>query len=134
MKKISDAVSEIITPHSLFHFGLHHRLLNLSQVARFIKPLVEARTHKEVHEAAVLMSLSRLQAKLLDPGALGDLVLSNINIHSGLCSLTVFKTPEVHQQLNRVFSRAFTTTAVSRFTTSPPCATRRRRLVPVPMA
>jgi aspartokinase len=103
MKKISDAVLEIVAHNRLLGFGLHHRLLNLSQVARFIRPLVEARTHKEVRDSAVLMSLSRLHARLADPGTPTRLVLDDIRVHSGLCSLTVSKTSRARAELNRVF-------------------------------
>ena len=107
MLKIADAVQEIVLQNDLLHFGFHHRLLNLSQVARFIRALVEARTRKEVRESAVLMSLSRLQAKLEEkvraPGS--GLILDKINIHSGLCSLTLLKTAESHRELNRLFNR-----------------------------
>jgi aspartokinase len=104
MKKISDATLEIITENPLFHFGLHHRLLNLSQVARFIRPLVEARTQKEASDSAVLMSLSRMQSTLPPAAEPEDFVLNQIAIHSGLCSLTVFKTKRVQGELNRLYS------------------------------
>jgi aspartokinase len=104
MKKISDATREIVNANPLFHFGLHHRLLNLSQVARYILPLVEARAQKEVGESAVLMSLSRLQSALPPVGEPEDYVLNRIAIHSGLCSLTVFKTKRVQGELNRLYN------------------------------
>lgn len=107
MLKIADAVQEIIVQNDLLHFGFHHRLLNLSQVARFIRPLVEARTRKEVRKSAVLMSLSRLQSKFAEnaPPSGSGLILDKINIHSGLCSLTLLKTAESHRELNRLFNR-----------------------------
>ncbi len=104
MKKISDATQEIITASPFFHFGLHHRLLNLSQVARLIRPLVEARTQKEVGDSAVLMSLSRLQNALPAVAEPEDFVLNRIAIHSGLCSLTVTKTKRVQGELNRLYN------------------------------
>ncbi len=105
MKKITDSAREIIDTTPALNFGFHHRLLNLSQVARFIRPLVEARTHKEASDSAVLMSLSRLQSKLVPPERLEEIRLDKINIHSGLCSLTIFKTREVHGELNRLFTK-----------------------------
>jgi aspartokinase len=104
LKKISTAVREIVEANALLRLGFHHQLLNLSQVARFIRPLVEARTHKEVSDSAVLMSLSRLQTKLKQPAEFEGLVVENISIHSGLCSLTVFKTIEIRKQLNDLFT------------------------------
>jgi aspartokinase len=106
MLKVSDAVREIMEGNALLRFGLHYRLLNLSQVARFIRPMVEARTKKEVRPAAVLMNLSRLQSRLsrkTKPG-LPEFFLDKINIHSGLCSLTLYKTRDSHKELNRIFT------------------------------
>lgn len=106
MLKVSDAVHEIMEGNALLSFGLHYRLLNLSQVARFILPMVEARTRKEVRPAAVLMNLSRLQSRLsrkTKPG-MPEFILDKINIHSGLCSLTLYKTRDAHKELNRIFS------------------------------
>ena len=110
MLKIADAVEEIITGNSMLNFVFHHRLLNLSQVARFIRPLVEARTHKEVRDSAVHMSLSRLQTKLSNRISQvaeleQDFVLVKINIHSRLCSLTILKTELAHLELNNFFAK-----------------------------
>lgn len=104
MKKIGEATHDIVANNPLLHFGFYHRLLNLSQTARFIQPLVEARTKKSVRASAVLMNLSRLQAKLVAPERFDDLVIDKISIHSGLCSLTVFKTSRVNEELNRLFT------------------------------
>lgn len=105
MKRIKEAAIEIIENNIVLHFGFYHRLLNLSQVARFIRPLVAARTNKEVSDSAVLMSLSRMQNSLEPPLPTEQLVLNKINIHTGLCSLTVLKKPKSHAELNTIFSR-----------------------------
>lgn len=105
MKKISEALGDILNESSFFSFGLHHRLFNLSQLARFLKPLVEARTHKDVSDPAVLMSLSRIQGKTFPETALKQIIIDNISVQSGLCSLTVFKTKLAEKELNELFSR-----------------------------
>jgi hypothetical protein len=104
MKKIGITVREIMEGNPLLHFGFHHRLLNLSQVARFIRPLVEARTRKSVSDSAILMSLSRMQSKLVPADTLKEIVLDKISIHSGLCSLTILKTIESLEELNNLFA------------------------------
>ena len=48
MMRVSDAVREVIESSALFQFGLLHRLLNLSKVASYIHPMVQAKTEKEV--------------------------------------------------------------------------------------
>lgn len=107
MPTISDAVRDIVQNNPTFQFGLHHRLLNLSQVARFIHPMVEARTMKEVTTAAITMSLSRLQKRLEgeQPAATREFYIDRINIHGGLCSLTLQKSAQTFKELNTLFNR-----------------------------
>ncbi len=61
MIKVSDAIKDIVNENHFLEFGLAHRICNLSQLAKFIKPLVEIRTQKEVSSAALTMALSRIQ-------------------------------------------------------------------------
>lgn len=106
MIKISQAVEEIISSNPFLSYGFHYRLLNLSQVARFIRVMVEARTQKEVTDSAVLMSLSRLQGRMSEenPVVLTDFFLDKVSIHSNLCSLTLNKTEGAHRALNKLFA------------------------------
>ena len=109
MLKISEAVEEIIETHPALRFGFSHRLMNLTKVARFLRPSIEARTKKEVTDAAILMNLSRLQKKLArlpqSQSSRDKLILNKVNIQSGLCAATVVKSPTSHRELNRVFNR-----------------------------
>ena len=90
MLRISEAVEEIIETHPALRFGFYHGLMNLTKVARFLRPSIEARTKKEVTDAAVLMNLSRLQKKLArlpqSQSRRDKLVLDKVNIQSGLCA------------------------------------------------
>ncbi len=106
MKKISSAVETVVAGHPALAFGLHHRLLNLTQLARYLRPSVAAQTHKDVSESAILMSLSRLQRKWARSRlqATESLVLDKVSIVSGLCSVTLAKTQTTHRELNRVFT------------------------------
>lgn len=104
MLKVSDAVTAIIVENPLLHFGYHHQLLNLSQVARYIRPMVEARTRKDVQETAVLMALSRLRKTMSPTSAeLPSLFIDKINIHTGLCSCTWVKNAATHAAMNRLY-------------------------------
>lgn len=107
MIRISEAVEDIVETHPQLRFGFYHGLLNLTKVARFLRPSIEARTKKEVTDAAVLMNLSRLQTKLarLPQSSRDHLVLDKVNIQSGLCAATVGKSATSHRELNRVFNR-----------------------------
>jgi len=107
MERVSDAVQAIIEANPSLQFGLHHRLLNLSQVARFICPLVEARVLRPVRPSAILMSLSRLQRQweARDPAPLRSFRIERINIQGGLCALTLPRQPELFQKLGELLKR-----------------------------
>jgi aspartokinase len=106
MKKISHAVEAVVSGHPAIAFGLHHRLLNLTRLARYLRPGVAAQTHKDVSESAILMSLSRLQGRWARSRlqAMATLVLDKVSIVSGLCSVTLAKTRTTHAELHRVFT------------------------------
>lgn len=106
LRRVSDAVSELILENPLLHFGYYHQLLNLSQVARFLHPVVEARTLKDVQVSAIHMALSRMR-KTLPPatGTPESFMIDKINIHTGLCSCTWLKTTAAHRELNRLYDR-----------------------------
>lgn len=106
MKKISEAVESTVGSHPALSFAFHHRLLNLTKLARFLHSSVEAQTHKGVSQSAILMSLSRLQRRWAKsrPQKSQPLVLDKVSIVSGLCSVTLAKTSTTHRELNRVFT------------------------------
>ena len=107
MKKISVALRSLIEPNGFLRFGLHHRLFNLSQLARHLKPQVEARVSKQIEESALVMNLSRLQRDFADPAAkdFENLRVSNIVVHSELCVLAYPKTKDVHAGINKLYNR-----------------------------
>ncbi|CAM2065212.1 hypothetical protein SCOR_07525 [Sulfidibacter corallicola] len=105
MRKISDAIRELVQENEFLSLGFHHDLLNLSQVARYLLPLIEARCHKEVQESAVLMNLSRLKRELsaVTSKPREHFFIDKVNIHTNLCSFTVNKTRQSHAELNRLY-------------------------------
>ncbi|OGJ50967.1 hypothetical protein A2335_03445 [Candidatus Peregrinibacteria bacterium RIFOXYB2_FULL_32_7] len=107
MLKIPHAVRKIILKNSLLKFGIHHKLLNLAQVAKFIKPLVSAQTKKNVTENAIHMSLSRLQKNLskLIPDKNNYFEIDNITINSNLCAISFLKTEETHKNINNLYNK-----------------------------
>jgi hypothetical protein len=64
MEKISDAVGYIIRNNPEWVDLLKHDLVNMTQLANYICPLIAARTQKPVKSSAVLMALSRLKTDL----------------------------------------------------------------------
>jgi len=105
MLKISDAIRDIIQKDSILHWGLYNRLLNLSKLADFIKPLVQTRTKKDIKTSAILMNLSRLQREIdKTPAANLDYRIDSLSFHSNLCIHTFVNTPEIHKQVNEFYT------------------------------
>ena len=107
MKKVSDAVKGIVLDSAFLRFGFQYQLLNLTQLAKFIQPLVEARVKKEVTPSAIVMSLSRL-GKEVDWEEASDggfFKIHNLVVHTDLMILTLFKTPENHKEVNSLYRK-----------------------------
>lgn len=107
MKKVSDAVKSIVFDSAFLRFGFQYQLLNLTQLAKFIQPLVEARVKKEVTASAIVMSLSRLGKEMdwSDEDETGFFRIHNLVIHTELTILTLFKTPENHKEVNGLYRK-----------------------------
>lgn len=106
MLKISDALNEIVKQNRFLKFGLSKRLLNLSQLSIFLKPLLEAKTKKSIKPQAITMSLSRLQKTLSKIAPkITKLPIENLTIHSNLATLTYFKSADVHRKINMLHSK-----------------------------
>lgn len=103
MLSIPEAVQQTIEKDGFLHFGLANGVLNLSKTARFIKPLIEARTKKSVSIAAVTMALSRLKTlKKRANVQLKRVKLDSINIAKNLAEITYERTAENISALEKV--------------------------------
>lgn len=105
MHKISDSIKAIVEKNSLIEFGLSNNLFNLSQLAKFMLPLVESRTKKEITISALLMGLSRYQKnmnKVVEN--VQRFHIKNLFIHSDLCAITYNKTPEIHKDIQKLYT------------------------------
>ncbi len=107
MASISSHAAQLVAENPSLSFGLHHGLLNLTRTARFLQPLIEARTGKPVRPSAILMALSRLQKQFGDSeaSAATSFQIDRISIQSGLCALTLPKSVETHRSLGKIFGR-----------------------------
>ncbi|CAM2005186.1 hypothetical protein [Acanthopleuribacter pedis] len=106
MIRIADAIEELLQTNDFLAFGLHKDLLNLSQLARYLQPLIEARTLKEVQVSAIQMNLSRIKRRkqTVVASPLADFYIDKINIHTDLVSFTVAKSNQAHRDLNEVYN------------------------------
>lgn len=105
MKTITDIISSIIGENPFLQFGFSHKLFNLSQLAKFLQPLVEVRAKKEVTLSALTMSLSRLQRRRLKVAPeIQKFRVENIQIFSNLCTFTFVKTPQIHEKIHALYT------------------------------
>lgn len=95
MKKISDAVKEIIEGDEVAAEALRAGILNLSAYAAKIAPQVSVQLYKPVQKGSIVVALSRLIPSLLDMGDLRPPVaIEDMSIKSPLCDVTYEKTLE----------------------------------------
>jgi hypothetical protein len=74
----------------------------LSQLARYLKPIVEARLKKEVQDSAILMNLSRLQQTFDKKHSFKEeFVIQKLSLQSNLFTMTFSRTARVQQQIHR---------------------------------
>ncbi len=93
MIKLSKVIREVVEQNSFLKLGLSHKLLNLSQVAEFILPVVEAKAKKEVTKTSILMTLSRMQRDLqLTTPSSDKFRIQNLTVNSNLSCLTFYRT------------------------------------------
>lgn len=106
MRTISDAVAHVVEANPWLRAGLALRLMNLSQVSRYILPAVAARTQKEVRPTAIAMALSRLQPQLGQvEGGVFPALAERITVQRGLAVLTFANTRRCQEALPRLQER-----------------------------
>lgn len=104
MLNISGAINEIVNKNSTLLWGLSNRLFNLSQLSRFIRPLIESRTKKSVRPTAILMNLSRSQRRIskISP-KINQFKVEDITTRSNLNILTFEKNKLIKKKINEFY-------------------------------
>ena len=107
MRKIPETLREIITSNPTLEFGFAHNLFNLTQLARFLQPLVQARASREVSVSALSMALSRLGTGLPKGArpAIARFKFKNLAITGDLVVLTLPKEADTHKSINQLYSK-----------------------------
>lgn len=95
MKKISEAVEQLVLNSETAYEAMRRGWLNLSAYADEILPQVEALTWKEVGRQSVVVSLSRLAQQVRSaPALMPQIRLDQLSIRSPLADVTFEKTAE----------------------------------------
>ena len=105
MLTLSQALQEMLKGDGFLNFGISHGLMNLTQTAAWIKPLIETRLGKSISTSALLMALSRMvkMKKKIMPQR-QNIKLTRVTVHNGLSELTFIKTPSLLKRLERIQS------------------------------
>ncbi len=103
--KLSEALRQIIDNDPQLGYFISHRLLNLSQFAKFARPSIEAMTGKFFRESAVIMALSRYQRKV-EVTYRPKLRVSRLDLHTDLGTMSFDKEEGVHQEIQKMFNKA----------------------------
>lgn len=89
---ISKAVREIVSKDYVLSFGLQNRILNLTQVARFLQKSVEKQCNDSVSIDAIVMALSRLQQDYVEFAVPSRLKIDEFSVKKDLALVSLLKT------------------------------------------
>jgi aspartokinase len=105
MLKISPALESLINANWMLRFGLHHNIFNLTRLAKFIHPMIQTRTKKDVSQQALLMALSRYQqSHRKKDSSKHHFTVKNISLQSGLATLTYSANPTIADHIYKLHS------------------------------
>lgn len=99
MVTVPEATEKIVKRSRYLSEALSKDLINISSLARYIKPELEEMLVKSVSVSAIIMSLKRLRSKLDTPTSFQNLfkTLPEMDVHShasSLSSITIHLTPK----------------------------------------
>ena len=107
MIKITDIIESTIIQSRELSFGFSQGLFNLSQLARFLKPIVTAKAKKDISEKALLMALSRMQRKKTSLRIKEDdpFFIEHVSLNTGLSIVTFSKNSANHSAVIQLYKK-----------------------------
>jgi len=106
MLKISDAVEEIFRSNHYLEYGIYHDILNVAQVAKFIRKFIQVRVKKKLSNEALQMAISRYKDKLQKNKKIKDRTfhVTQISTLKDLRMETHPRTPATHKFLQQFYN------------------------------
>jgi len=101
MITIAQALEDIVKTTPFIEDGLSRNILNLTAVARDIRPKIEEITKKETSDAAIVMALKRrstktsIQQRVADNALNELLLLRNVTVRSNLIEYAIKTDPRL---------------------------------------
>jgi len=108
MRTIQEAVTTIINKTPFIEEALYDKLINVSSLARIIKPEVETMLNKEIKDGAIMMAINRLSPSsvLKTRRNIKKIALSSGDfiMRSDLCDYTFKNTPTLVQRISKLLN------------------------------
>ena len=108
MRTIQEAVTAIINKTPFIEEALYDKLINVSSLARIIKPEVEAMLKKEIKDGAIMMAINRLSPSsvLKTRKNIKKIALSSGDfiMRSDLCDYTFKNTSTLVQRISKLLN------------------------------
>jgi len=95
----SRTVREIVQNDYVFSFGLQNRILNLTQVARLMRPSVKNALNKDVSIDSIVMALSRMQDDMVEFAVPNKLKIDQFVIKKDLALISLQKSKKNLQKI-----------------------------------
>lgn len=109
MKTIQETVEAIINKTPFIEEAMHDKLINVSSLARAIKPEVEKTLGKKVKAGAIMMSINRISPinvlRIKKNIKSFSLKLGDFIVRSDLLDFTFKNTSTLHKQISILFSK-----------------------------
>ena len=109
MKTIQETVETIINRTPFIEEAMHDKLINVSSLARAIKPEVEKTLGKKVKAGAIMMSINRISPinvlRIRKNIKSFSLKLGDFIVRSDLLDYTFKNTSTLHNQISILFSK-----------------------------
>lgn len=109
MQTIPNAVEEVIKKKPFLEGALVEGLVNLSALARLIKPDIEKRVGKEVNDSAVIMALNRLvpRLELMSQMKFKKVVqnMGDIIVRSNLADYAFANSPTLYERQSELLNK-----------------------------
>ena len=108
MRTIQEAVTAIINKTPFIEEALYDKLINVSSLARIIKPEVENMLKKEIKDGAIMMAINRLSPSsvLKTRRNIKKIALSSGDfiMRSDLCDYTFKNTPTLVKRISKLLN------------------------------
>ncbi|KAA3626257.1 MAG: hypothetical protein DWQ02_20560 [Bacteroidetes bacterium] len=103
---MSEVLDKMIENDPQLAFYMSNRLLNLSQFAKYVQPLLETQIGQSVKTSTITMALSRLQQKTIRKFDKQQFRINRLSMVTELCTLSFNKTPSTHQKIQQLHNKA----------------------------